>query len=296
MSAFVWLVRRQDLWFESAHGWMSIGTSRAQSGGLTCRPDAQGHPKHNFFCLSTCHNIFIVWVLNWRSTLWLGSKGLHSSSVKPKRLFRLFVVEWRTGWVQGDGLEMHMCLSFSGQHWPSGWHTCAIWTDCQWGQFPECWLCWWHSHFALQLACAWNCSQHTGRWSLASGHIGGTCKLQAHLCVRSIYLVCSYYPMFCGGMLFLLLQRIHLNVCTAVSSFISKTGACILETKGKFSSACCAYRNLAVRSRNTLVFTKTIVLLNCSSVIVYTLNPDTMFLSTVPWQKMTVWKLYFIFK
>lgn len=102
--------------------------------------------------------------------------------------------------------------------------------------------------------------------SLASGHFQITGKLQAHLQVRLINLVCSNYPMFCGDTLFLLLQCIHLNITiqdiyAALSCFISKTGVCSLETKGKVSSACCTCRNLAVKSGNTLFFAKIIVLL-----------------------------------
>lgn len=117
----------------------------------------------------------------------------------------------------------------------------------------------------------------------SSGHFPVRCKLQAHLHARLIYLVCSNYPVFSGDTLFPLLQRIHLNVtiqdiCVALSCFVSKTGVCSLETKGKVSSACCTCRNLAIRSRNTSGCAKMIALLNRPSVvlIIYLLNPATM--------------------
>lgn len=114
--------------------------------------------------------------------------------------------------------------------------------------------------------------------SLTSGLFQGSCKLQAYLCVRLIYMGCNNYPVFSGNSLFLL-QCTHLNVtiqeiCTALSCFISKTGVRSLETKGKVSSACCTCRNLADKIRNTFFFPKTIVLLSCPSVvlIIYLLN------------------------
>lgn len=117
---------------------------------------------------------------------------------------------------------------------------------------------------------------------LAPGHFRVTCKLQTHLRLRLIYLFCSNYPVLCGDTLFLLLQCIHLNVtiqdiCAVPSCFVSETGVCSLETKGKVSSACCTCRSLAVKSRNTLFFAKMIVLLSCPSVVlIYLLNPATM--------------------
>lgn len=70
MPAFVWLVREQDLFLVRKHTWLNI-RKHVQSLGRSslqtrCIRTSQ---KTNFFCISTCRNVFIAWVPAIRSTL-----------------------------------------------------------------------------------------------------------------------------------------------------------------------------------------------------------------------------------